>query len=145
LDGRLCRSRIRLQKIILTKSQKQLLSNHADNEKPNESCAILFGTEDKEEIKVEKIFLTKNIEKSSVNFTISAEQRLEADKMERELQLKIIGIFHSHPDSNAYPSSTDKKFMELNPVIWIIFSGTSRDFKAYVLEAKILEIPIEIK
>jgi len=134
-----------LQKIILTKSQKQLLSNHADNEKPNESCAILFGTEDKEKIKVEKIFLTKNIEKSSVNFTISAEQRLEADKMERELQLKIIGIFHSHPDSNAYPSSTDKKFMDLNPVIWIIFSGTSRDFKAYVLEAKILEIPIEIK
>ncbi len=134
-----------MQKIILTKSQKQLLSNHADNEKPNESCAILFGTEDKEEIKVEKIFLTKNIEKSSVNFTISAEQRLEADKMERELQLKIIGIFHSHPDSNAYPSSTDKKFMDLNPVIWIIFSGTSRDFKAYVLEAKILEIPIEIK
>ena len=134
-----------MQKIILTKSQKQLLSNHADNEKPNESCAILFGTEDKEEIKVEKIFLTKNIEKSSVNFTISAEQRLEADKMERELQLKIIGIFHSHPDSNAYPSSTDKKFMELNPVIWIIFSGTSRDFKAYVLEAKILEIQIEIK
>lgn len=134
-----------MQKIILTKSQQQLLSNHADNERPNESCAILFGTEDEKEIKVEKIFLTKNIEKSPVNFTISAEQRLEADKMERELELKIIGIFHSHPDSQAYPSSTDKKFMELNPVIWIIFSGTSRDFKAYVLEAKILEIQIKIE
>ncbi len=134
-----------MQKIILTKSQQQLLSNHADNEIPNESCAILFGTEDEKEIKVEKIFLTKNIEKSPVNFTISAEQRLEADKMEKELDLKIIGIFHSHPDSHAYPSSTDKKFMELNPVIWIIFSGTSRDFKAYVLEAKILEIQIKIE
>lgn len=134
-----------MQKIILTKSQQQLLSNHADNETPNESCAILFGTEDEREIKVEKIFLTKNIEKSPVNFTISAEQRLEADKMERELELKIIGIFHSHPDSKTYPSSTDKKFMELNPVIWIIFSGTSRDFKAYVLEAKILEIQIKIE
>jgi proteasome lid subunit RPN8/RPN11 len=134
-----------LQKIILTKSQQQLLSNHADNETPNESCAILFGKEDEKEIKVEKIFLTKNIEKSPVNFTISAEQRLEADKMEKELDLKIIGIFHSHPDSHAYPSSTDKKFMELNPVIWIIFSGTSRDFKAYVLEAKILEIQIKIE
>lgn len=134
-----------MQKIILTKTQQQLLSNHADNETPNESCAILFGTEDEKEIKVEKIFLTKNIEKSPVNFTISAEQRLEADKMERELELKIIGIFHSHPDSQAYPSSTDKKFMELNPVIWIIFSGTSRDFKAYVLEAKILEIQIKIE
>ncbi len=134
-----------MQKIILTKSQQQLLSNHADNERPNESCAILFGTEDEKEIKVEKIFLTKNIEKSPVNFTISAEQRLEADKMERELELKIIGIFHSHPDSQAYPSITDKKFMELNPVIWIIFSGTSGDFKAYVLEEKILEIQIKIE
>ncbi len=132
-----------MQKIILTQAQKQILSNHAENEKPNESCAILFGTDDKEEVKVEKVFLTKNIEQSPVNFTISAEQRLEADKMERELRLKIIGIFHSHPDSKAYPSNTDKKFMELNPEVWIIFSGISKDFKAYVLEPEILEIPIE--
>ena len=132
-----------MQKIILTQAQKQILSNHAENEKPNESCAILFGTDDKEEVKVEKVFLTKNIDQSPVNFTISAEQRLEADKMERELRLKIIGIFHSHPDSKAYPSNTDKKFMELNPEVWIIFSGISKDFKAYVLEPEILEIPIE--
>ncbi len=145
MDGWLCRSWIGLQKIIVTKSQVQLLSNHADNGRPNESCAILFGTENEKEIKVEKIFLTKNIEKTSENFTISAEQRLEADKMERELQLKIIGIFHSHPDSQAFPSSTDKKFMELNPVVWIIYSGALRDFKAYVLETEILEIPIKIK
>jgi proteasome lid subunit RPN8/RPN11 len=119
-----------LQKIILTEVQKQILSNHADNERPNESCAILLGTENEGKSNVEKVFLTKNTERSPVNFTISAEQRLEADKMEKELKLKIIGIFHSHPDSKAYPSSTDKKFMELNPVIWVIFSGISKDFKA---------------
>ena len=129
----------------MTEAQKQILSNHADNEKPNESCAILFGTDNEEEVKVEKVFLTKNIDQSPVNFTISAEQRLEADKMERESQLKIIGIFHSHPDSKAYPSNTDKKFMELNPEVWIIFSGISKDFKAYVLEQEISEIPIEIE
>ncbi len=134
-----------MQKIILTESQKQLLSNHADDEKPNESCALLFGTENEGKIKVEKVFLTKNIEESPVNFTISAEQRLEADKMERELGLKIIGVFHSHPNSEAVPSNTDKKFMELNPVVWIIFSGISKDFKAFVLESEISEIPIEIE
>ena len=134
-----------MQKIILTEAQKQILSNHADNEKPNESCAILFGTDNEDGIRVEKVFLTKNIDQSPVNFTISAEQRLEADKMERESQLKIIGIFHSHPDSKAYPSDTDKKFMELNPEVWIIFSGISKDFKAYVLEQEISEIPIEIE
>lgn len=134
-----------MQKIILTELQKQILSKHADNERPNESCAILFGTENEGKSKVERVFLTKNIDQSPVNFTISAEQRLEADKMEKELQLKIIGIFHSHPDSEAYPSSTDKKFMDLNPVVWVIFSGISKDFKAYVLESEISEIPIEIE
>ena len=134
-----------MQKIILTESQKQLLSNHAENETPNESCAILFGTKDAENIIVQKIFLTKNIEQSPVNFTISAEQRLEADKMEKELGLEIISIFHSHPDSKAYPSNTDKKFMELNPVVWIIYSGVSKDFRAYILESEILEIPTEIQ
>jgi len=134
-----------LQKIILTELQKQILSDHADNEKPNESCAILFGTEKDGKSKVEKVFLTKNIDQSPVNFTISAGQRLEADKMEKKSQLKIIGIFHSHPDSKAYPSSTDKKFMDLNPVVWIIFSGILKDFKAYILESEISEIPIEIE
>jgi proteasome lid subunit RPN8/RPN11 len=127
----------------LTKLQQQILSNHADKEKPNESCAILFGEEDKRKYNVLKIFLTKNMAKSPVNFTISAEQRLEADKIERESRLKIIGIFHSHPDSKAYPSNTDKKFMDLNPVVWIIFSGISNEFKAYILESEISEIPIE--
>jgi proteasome lid subunit RPN8/RPN11 len=134
-----------LQKIILTELQKQILSNHADNERPNESCAILFGTENEGKSKVERVFLTKNIDQSPVNFTISAEQRLEADKMEKELQLKIIGIFHSHPDSKAYPSSTDKKFMGLNPVVWVIFSGLSKDFKAYILGSEISEVSIEIE
>ena len=134
-----------MQKIILTKVQKQILSNHADKERPNESCAILLGTENNGQSKVEKIFLTKNTDQSPVNFTISAEQRLEADKMEKELKLKIICIFHSHPDSEPYPSSTDKKFMDLNPVTWVIFSGITKEFKAYVLESEISEISIEIE
>ncbi|MGD2106738.1 MAG: M67 family metallopeptidase [Nitrosopumilaceae archaeon] len=134
-----------MPKIILTKDQKEILSNHAEQENPNESCAILFGEKTQETTRVNKIFLTQNIEQSPVNFTISAEQRLEADKIERESKMKIIGIFHSHPNSEAYPSNTDKKFMELNPGVWIIFSGVSKDFKAYILENEVNEIPIEIK
>lgn len=145
MDGWYRRSRIRLQKIVLTEDQKEILSKHAKQEEPNESCAILFGKENEKATLVEKIFLAQNIEHSPVNFTISAEQRLEADKIERESELKIIGIFHSHPNSEPYPSNTDKKFMELNPVVWIIFSGTSKDFKAYILDNDIKEISVEIK
>ena len=132
-----------MQIITLTESQKQTLSQHADSEKPNEACAILFGTENNQSCKVEKIFLTENIEKSPVNFTISAEQILEADKMERESSLQIIGIFHSHPNSQAYPSETDKKFMEVNPVVWVIYSGTSKEFRGFSLDSEIKEVEIK--
>ena len=130
-----------MQKIILSQSDKKTLADFAENEKPNESCAILFGKNDL----VSEVFLAKNIEESPVNFTISNEQLLEGYKLAEEKKMDIIGIFHSHPDSEAYPSNTDKKFMQSNPVAWIIYSGVNQDFKAYILESDIIEIPIEEK
>jgi len=133
--------RIDLQKIILSQSDKKILTEHAENEKPNESCAILFGKDNR----VSEVFLTKNIEESSVNFTISNEQLIEGYKIAEEKKVEVIGIFHSHPDSDTYPSNTDKKFMHSNPVVWIIYSGINKDFKAYLLESDMKEIAIEEK
>ena len=56
--------------------------------------------------------------------------------------LDIIGIFHSHPNSIAVPSETDKKFMQSNPVTWVIYSGIERNFHAFILESKVKEIEI---
>ena len=128
-----------MQKITLSQSIKKTLIQHAENENPNESCAILYGNGDT----VSDVFLTKNIEESPVNFTISNDQLIEGYKIAEEKKLQVIGIFHSHPNSEAYPSSTDKKFMHSNPVAWIIYSGANKNFKAYVLESEVLEIPIE--
>jgi proteasome lid subunit RPN8/RPN11 len=130
-----------LQKIILSQSDKKILTEHAENEEPNESCAILFGKDNL----VSEVFLTKNIEESPVNFTISNEQLIEGYKIAEEKRIEVIGVFHSHPNSDAYPSNTDKKFMQSNPVAWVIYSGINKNFKAYFLESDITEIPIEIK
>ncbi|MBT8251406.1 MAG: M67 family metallopeptidase [Nitrosopumilus sp.] len=128
-----------MQKIILSETDKKILSEYSENQKPNESCAILFGKNNL----VSDIFLTENIEESPVNFTISNDQLIEAYKIAEQKGLEVIGIFHSHPDSDAFPSNTDKKFMEGNPVVWIIYSGINKNFRAFVLESEILEIPIE--
>jgi proteasome lid subunit RPN8/RPN11 len=130
-----------LQKIILSQSDKKILTEHAENVEPNESCAILFGKDSL----VSEVFLTKNIEESPVNFTISNEQLIEGYKIAEEKRVEVIGVFHSHPNSDAYPSNTDKKFMQSNPVAWVIYSGINKNFKAYFLESDITEIPIEIK
>ena len=127
-----------MQGIILSQSDKKTLSEYSENQKPNESCALLFGKDNQ----VSELFLTENIEKSPVNFTISNEQLIEGYKIAEEKRVDVIGIFHSHPNSDAFPSNTDKKFMQSNPVVWIIYSGINKNFKAFLLESNIIEIPI---
>ena len=130
-----------MQKIILKQSDKKILSQYSENQKPNEACAILFGKNNE----VLDIFLTENIEKSPLNFTISNEQLIEAYKIAEDKKIEVIGIFHSHPNSEAWPSNTDKKFMQSNPVVWIIYSGINKNFRAFVLESDSVEIQIEEK
>ena len=127
-----------MQKIILKQSDKKLLAQYSENQKPNEACAILFGKDNQ----VLDIFLTENIEESPLNFTISNEQLIEGYNIAEQKKMEVIGIFHSHPNSDAFPSNTDKKFMQSNPVVWIIYSGINKNFRAFVLES---EIPIEEK
>lgn len=143
MDGRNCQRRIDLQKITLSDSQKKILLEHAEKEKPNESCAILFGIENDDNSIVKEIFLTQNIEDSPVNFTISNEQLIEGYRLAEQKKMDVVAIFHSHPSSIAYPSETDKKFMHSNPVVWIIYSGETREFKAFVLNNIIKEIQIQ--
>ena len=127
-----------MQKIILSQSIKEILRKHAENEQPNESCAILFGKKNV----VSDTFLTKNIEESPVNFTIANEQLIKAYQTAEQKELEVIGIFHSHPNSTAFPSNTDKKFMQSNPVVWVIYSGENKNFRAYLLDVEVQEIQI---
>ena len=128
--------------LVLTEAQRQLLSKEALRASPNESCALLFGKKENNKMVIKEVFLAKNIEESPVNFTISNEQLIHGYKEAEEKGLDVIGIFHSHPNSEPYPSTTDKKFMEINPVAWVIFSDISKGFKAYMYESDIIEIPI---
>jgi len=134
-----------LQKIILSKLQKKILLEHTLKEEPNESCAILYGEKIEEENIVKEIWLTENIDSSPTEFTLSPEQTWKMDQKRKELNLEIIGIFHSHPKGEAYPSNTDKKFMENNPYVWIIYSGINKNFRAFILNLVSVEIPIQEK
>jgi proteasome lid subunit RPN8/RPN11 len=146
VDVRKSNSRINLQKsLLLLQNHIDLLTNHAKKNIPNESCAILFGKIENENFDVKDVFLTKNTENSSVNFTISNEELLAAYNEAKKRKLEVIGIFHSHPDSMAYPSLTDKKYMEINPVPWVIFSNKNKEFKAYIFESEIMPVSLEIK
>lgn len=130
--------------ISFTKKQKEILINHAQSNFPNESCALLFGTDDSGICTVKDVFLAENIEKSPINFIISNEELLLGYKEAEQKKLDVIGIFHSHPHSEAIPSLTDKEFMVGNPVIWVIFSNKHNEFKAYILESNVVQVSLKI-
>jgi proteasome lid subunit RPN8/RPN11 len=135
-----------LQKtIILSQVQKQILIDHAKKCAPAESCALLFGKEESSTSTVKEVFLTKNTEDSPVNFTISNEELLQGYQEAERKGLDVIGIFHSHPHSEARPSSTDKKFMMINPVVWMIFSNVQDQLNAFVLESEMVPVLIKVQ
>ena len=131
------------KKILLPKVFRQSLEQHANVQSPLEACAILFGTSNDKTWETTDIFLTENIDKSEVNFTISNKQLMEGYTIAEDKGLDIVGIFHSHPNSQPSPSNTDIKFMKGNPVPWIIYSGITKEMKAYLLESDLIQIPIE--
>jgi proteasome lid subunit RPN8/RPN11 len=59
--------------------------------------------------------------------------------------MEVCAIFHSHP-AKASPSSIDIKYMQINPVIWLIYSTTEYEIRAFVHEDNdvIREIAINI-
>ena len=105
---RACRITILAKSIIISNSDIKALIEHAKSEDPKESCALLIGSEINEGWNVKEVFLTENMDDSKINFTISPEQELEVDTIAKKKNMEIVCIFHSHPDSDASPSSTDK-------------------------------------
>ncbi len=129
--------------VVLAQKEKDQLITHAIEQQPHESCAMLLGKKVDDAWNIKEVFLTQNIDNSQINFTISPEELLKGYQLAEKMHLELVGIFHSHPNSDTTPSNTDKKFMRNNPVPWIIFSGVTNDLTAYLLNSDVIEIPIK--
>ena len=129
---RACRITILAKSILISNSDVKALIEHAKSEDPKESCALLIGSETDEGWNVKEIFLTENMDDSKINFTISPEQELEVDTIAKKKDMEIVCIFHSHPNSDASPSGTDKKFMSVNPFPWIIYSCETDEMNCFI-------------
>jgi proteasome lid subunit RPN8/RPN11 len=131
------------KEIVFSKNQINILRKHARENAPNESCAILFGKSENECFITKEVFLTTSEEPSRSSFRIRAEELWAAYKKAENENLKI-GIFHSHPDSEAYPSMRDRENMEWNPYPWIIFSNIYDEFKGYILESTVIPVVVKV-
>jgi desampylase len=92
----------------------------ADAKPGEEVCGLLFGKEDR----IEHFVETANI--SSVlndSFAIDPAALIAAHKAERAGGPKVIGHFHSHPNSRFGPSACDEGNSAGDGALWLIIAG----------------------
>jgi [CysO sulfur-carrier protein]-S-L-cysteine hydrolase len=130
-------------RITLSSEQLHNLVNLAKDSLPNESCAFLLGRGDSE-IYVDELLPMGNADRSMISFSIDPQELLQAYDLAERKKLHIVGIFHSHP-SKPVPSSTDTKYMEINPIVWLIYSTTINEFKAYIFDYNMREVVVKVK
>jgi len=71
---------------------------------PNEGCGLLLGTPDGT---VTEVLASPNVADSAKLYEVDSRVLLRAYRRSEEEGLSVIGVFHSHTHSEAYPSPTD--------------------------------------
>ena len=89
--------------LYLTKKILKEIIGHARRESPLEACGILAG----EEGRAGKYYPMRNVDESKTTFFMEPMEQLKVMKEIRNLNLEMVAIFHSHPETPAYPSARD--------------------------------------
>jgi [CysO sulfur-carrier protein]-S-L-cysteine hydrolase len=72
---------------------------------PDEACGLLGG--DLVSGQALTCYPTRNLAASAKLYTVDPKEHLRADRDAESLGNSIIGVFHSHTHTEAYPSPTD--------------------------------------
>lgn len=90
--------------MIINKKALDKIIEEAKTNYPNEICGILAGLEGK----AEEIYFLKNISKDpTICYEVDPLEQLALFKHIRKEGKKLVGIFHSHSKTEAYPSKRD--------------------------------------
>ena len=84
---------------------------HAESLFPNECCGAMLGEVDGDSKRVRVAVPIENAFTGSqaARYELRPEDLLAAEREARKNGMDLIGIFHSHPDCDAYFSETDLK------------------------------------
>jgi proteasome lid subunit RPN8/RPN11 len=95
--------------IEIDKTAWEMMVAHAESTFPNECCGAMIGRLDGDHKKVCGAQALENAYAGAqgARYELRPEDLLEADRKARAVGMDLIGIYHSHPDCDAYFSKTD--------------------------------------
>jgi proteasome lid subunit RPN8/RPN11 len=117
---------------------------HARAEYPNEACALLGGHDHT----VAKVYALPNAEASPTFYLVEPKAQLEAMTDMDDRGMDLVGIFHSHTFTEAYPSRTDIELAGYPEATYLILSLADLDAPALrgfsIREGQVSEVEVRV-
>jgi proteasome lid subunit RPN8/RPN11 len=118
---------------------------HARREAPLECCGVLGGRDGR----ALKLYQATNAEHSRYCYNIEPQELFRINRECEENGWQFLAIYHSHPDSAAYPSPTDVRLAALWPqslyFIVSLLSPENPELRAFrIRDGEVTEEQIEI-
>jgi proteasome lid subunit RPN8/RPN11 len=131
--------------LIIKKTDLQKIFDHCDREYPSEACGILAGRNGR----VEKVYTMTNAEPSPSFYLMDPQEQFQVMKEIRQEGVDLVGIYHSHTGSPAYPSGTDVGLAYYPEAVYLIVTlldrkkPTARAFT--IVDGIIAEVELIVK
>jgi len=128
---------------IANRVLEKILS-HARAEAPLECCGLLAGRDGV----IAQVFPAKNALASKTAYEIAPAQLFEIFRTLRAQQLDLLGIYHSHPNSENAPSPTDIAGANYPDTPYFIISlmpGAQNPIRAFqISDSRVTELTISV-
>jgi proteasome lid subunit RPN8/RPN11 len=107
--------------LTLTQAQLRQIFEHTQAEAPNEACGLLAGIAQH----VIQVLPATNVARNPrVEYLMDPQSQIRHFQAIEEQGLELLGIYHSHPASPAYPSPTDLSMAFYPETVYAIVSLT---------------------
>jgi len=139
--------------LVLDLAQYRRVVAHCYDGLPDEACGLFAGPVGDDLLPtgvVGEVYPCRNADASARTYTIDTGDYLRADRDARSRDLDIVGGWHSHTHTEAYPSATDvAKARALGPnFVFVIVSLKRAEpaVRAYrIVGDEILELPVRVE
>jgi len=107
--------------VVIPAAVRDEIVAHAQAGMPNEACGILAGVDGR----VERFFPAESDEPSPYYYRIESRDQIRIMNEIDDAGLDLIGIYHSHTSSPAFPSRTDAEQAFWPDAVYVIVSLAS--------------------
>ena len=114
------------------------IRRHGEETYPEECCGFLIGRmgRDGNEVQAARRAVNRNEGRRNDRYIISPDDYRAAEKAAADMNLDVVGMYHSHPDHPARPSQTDLETATFPGYTYVIVSiqhGRAADLTAWSL------------